>query len=447
MPASADALHPFVLKLERHHLVTASAWLSRVVAVGFQLASVRVLTSALGLEQYAVFALLASLAGWYLLADFGVGVSLQNAISEARAMNRPYDALVGLIGASGLVLLGTGGIVLWLAAPAASSYLLEPFAFLSGTQRLRFFLGSGLIFLSGTVGALVYKVWYAEHRGYLANVMIALSAGLGFAAVTLIAGSNADDKLGWSIVGYLLPSAVLPLAALAARSGPLLWKTGSVGTSAALDLFGRAGRFWVFGLMSALVLQVDYLVISQTLPAQDIAVYNVATKVFGTLFFVFNAALLALWPVLAEALARRQFAEASRRLRRYLLGGLLMMALGSAALAVVMPELTRFLSPRHLVQVPLSLTLLLAVYYLLRVWTDTFAMALQSMSQLRTFWILVPLQAAISVGLQIVLAPRLGLNGVVLSLIASFLLTVVWGLPFALRRHMSCSSGPSHASA
>ena len=239
MPASADALHPFVLKFERHHLVTASAWLSRVVAVGFQLASVRVLTSALGLEQYAVFALLASLAGWYLLADFGVGVSLQNGISEARATDRPYDALVGLIGATGLILLGAGGIALWLAAPAASSYLLEPFAFLSGTQRLRFFwLGPHPSQQHDRRDGL--QVWYAEHRGYLANGLIAFSAGLGFAAVTLIGRLNVDDKLGWSIVGYLLPGAMLPLVALAARSGPMLWNARNIGSGAARHLFGRA---------------------------------------------------------------------------------------------------------------------------------------------------------------------------------------------------------------
>ena len=387
-----------------------------------------------------MFALLTSLAGWYLLADFGVGVSIQNGISEARAMGHSYDALTGLLGAMGLVLLAVGGVALWLVASPVSAYLLKSFAFLTSVQRLAFFFWSGLILLGATIGTLVYKIWYAEHQGYLANGMVALCACLSYGAVTWIGLSDIDDKLGWSIAGYLLPNALLPLVALVIRSAPVLWKIGTLDPAATRRLFGRAGRFWLFGLLSALVLQVDYLIISQTLLAEDIAVYNVATKVFATLFFIFNAALLAVWPVIAEALVRRQHTEVRHKLRRYLLGGLMLMVLGSAGVVLAMPRLTHLLSPRHPVQVPLSLTLLLAFYYMLRVWSDTFAMALQSMSRLQVFWVLVPLQALISIVLQILLTPRFGLNGVMIALIASFVLTVVWGLPIALRRHMTYQS-------
>jgi O-antigen/teichoic acid export membrane protein len=41
----------------------------------------------------------------------------------------------------------------------------------------------------------------------------------------------------------------------------------------------------------------------------------------------------------------------------------------------------------------------------------------------------VPVQAVISVGLQIYLTPRFGIAGMVIALIAAFLMTVSWVLP------------------
>src|SRR3954451_20467043 len=78
----------------RHVVVTASAWISRIVSAAMQLIVVRILIQSLGIESYAVFALLYGLAGWYLLADFGLGFSLQNLISERRQRGEEDSDLV-----------------------------------------------------------------------------------------------------------------------------------------------------------------------------------------------------------------------------------------------------------------------------------------------------------------------------------------------------------------
>ncbi len=54
-----------------------------------------------------------------------------------------------------------------------------------------------------------------------------------------------------------------------------------------------------FSSLSIIVLQTDYIVMSQ-LSAADIIKYTVTMKIFGLMFFIYTAVLQALWPVCAE---------------------------------------------------------------------------------------------------------------------------------------------------
>ncbi len=55
-----------------------------------------------------------------------------------------------------------------------------------------------------------------------------------------------------------------------------------------------------FSSLSIIVLQTDYIVMSQKLSAADIIKYTVTMKIFGLMFFIYTAVLQALWPVCAE---------------------------------------------------------------------------------------------------------------------------------------------------
>jgi len=189
--------------------------------------------------------------------------------------------------------------------------------------------------------------------------------------------------------------------------------------------------------MAAITLQVDYIVLSQFLAPTDIALYALTTKVYGLAFFFYNALLMALWPVFAELLARRRVDAVRSHLRLYLELGVGYMVVSTVAMIWLMPAAVRLLAPGQALLPPAALIVGMGVYYTVRVWCDTFATLLQSMSRLRPFWLLVPAQALLSAALQWVLAPRFGLPGVVAGLTLSFLFTVAWALPVVTRRALS----------
>jgi hypothetical protein len=96
--------------------------------------------------------------------------------------------------------------------------------------------------------------------------------------------------------------------------------------------------------------------------------------------------------------------------------------------------LFRILAPGSGIAVSATLIVGFGIYYSIRVWTDTLAIVLQSMTKLLPLWLSVPVQAALSIGVQWYCVPRYGLYGVLAGLIVSFVLTVAWVFPLVIRR-------------
>lgn len=420
-------------RLPRHLVVAGTSWLSRVVSAAVQLVSVRLLLDGLGLQDYAVFALLAGLQGWFLLADFGVGYSAQNHFSEARARGDDVEDVVRAARLLALVLLAVTVPALYLCSPWLGPMLLKAFPWLPDAERARLFFVTGALSIGFAVGGIIYKLWYAQQRGYLANIVPAIAAVVGLAGVTMAGRVALESRLLFSVVAFIAPTAVLPLGVLAVQ----MLRGCTPRPAAALPLrpiLRRAVGFWCFALMGAITLQIDYVVLSQALGPREIATYSLMTKVFGLVFFVYTALILALWPVFTEMITLHRWAEVAAYLRKYITIGLAFVAACTVALVWAMPVAFRLLAPGQVIAAPVALVLLMGVYWMARVWTDTFSMLLQSVNRIRPFLLLVPVQAVLSGGLQWVLAPRLGLTGIVLGLLASFLLTVAWGLPLAALR-------------
>lgn len=422
-------------RIPAHLLVAASAWTGRLAAAVMGLYTIRLLTTVLGTENYAIFAMLVGLQGWYLLGDLGLGSSLQNFISERRAHQESYSSLVRMTGLLALLLVAVGVLLILVVAQFAAPIVLSGFSTQSAPDKVRNFFVSGVLCLIFGIGGISYKIWYAEQRGYLANLMPALAAAISLGWVATIADSGSPDKLFWCLVAMLLPQAVLPMTTFLTQVGRCS-RFSSEGNEKLWPLLQRGLKFWGFAVMSAGVLQIDYIIMSQFLPAHDIVGYNLSNKIFSLALFVYSAVLMALWPVCSEAISKSEWLQVKRHLKKSILMGAGIIAVTTVCLIMFMPEIVKLLSPREHVTVTVNFILLLGFYQLLRVWSDTYAMLLQSMSYLRPFWLYVPFQAVLSFFLQWYLVKEFGVYGVVLGLIGSFIATACWVLPLSFHRRM-----------
>lgn len=422
-----------MLRVSRVWVVAGGGWIGRGLQVAAQLAAVRILTDGLGTAGYGAFAVLGSLVGWFALSDLCIAISLQNHISERRASKREADDIIFTATVLSAGAACMTALAMLVAGPWLSGLLLSEFSSISTAQRTLAFYAMAFPGIGTALGGVVYKIWFAQHRGYLSNLVPAAGTVLGTLAVWIAAHAALPRLLAWSVVLYYGPLALFPLGALAwtaFRARHHRFRRDLV-----RPLLDRAFRFWIFGILAAAVLQVDYIIMAQILPPRDIVIYNVASKIFQLVFFVYSALLLALWPVCSEAIVRGEWTKIFVVVRRYIALGIGFVLACGIGVVLFNPWLVRIIAPSLGTPLPVTVIALLTVYIAVRIWTDTFAMILQSMNDLKILWITVPFQSILSIGLQILGARWFGLPGMIFGLTLCFVLTVAWILPLRCRFH------------
>lgn len=419
-------------KLEIFHIVTIVAWVSRLFQALVQVLIISLVTSILNIEEYAAFVLITSLTAWYMLADFGIGLSLQNTISELRTKNEDPSKYIGSAIVALIFLYVFFSLLLYLFSTMLSESLLLRYENIKN-QSIIFFISS-ILMLTSAMSSIIYKIWYAVEKGYLSNILPAIASIISLALIYAIGLLYKSDEnlLLYIMVAFLLPTCFFPFFFMIKLIlvNNFYWEK-----DLSIFLVKRGSGFFLFGLVAAITLQLDYLIISRILDSNsDIIIYHTLSKVFSISFFIYSAFLLAIWPNITEKISSGQSYLIKSYIKKYIPLGIYFMIFFTFLIIIFIDKIMPFLVKNTEVKVPVTLIILFGIYYIIRVITDTFAMILQSGNNLKPLWTAVPIQAALSVTLQLYLAEKLGLNGILIALILSFLLTVSWYLPFKVLR-------------
>lgn len=419
------------LILPSHLFVALSSWVSKAIVAGVQVISIRYLLYSLGEEQYAIFSLLSGLLIWCSISDFGVGSSLQNFISETRANKEKYDDYMktGIVISIFSCLLF---IFLYIImSKLTASFYLSSFSSIDIEAKRKFFIIASIVFIFVGVGNVSYKILFAEMVGWKANLYNAISYVIGFIAIWYLNYQGLPVSIDEALIALYGPVGLLSFSYLIYRLFAA-WK-GQFRFDLAKKIIKRGAGFLIFSFLSILVLQADYIVISQKLSPGDIVKYTVIMKLFGLVFFIYSALLQALWPVCAEYRVKGEWDKLNNLIYKNILAGVFFICASSGVIYIYQMEVISLLSKDNNYVFDISTFIILALYFSVRVWTDTFAMLLQSMNYLKILWTLVPVQVMLCGLLQWFLADYWGINGILLGLTLSFLLTVAWGLPFSYK--------------
>lgn len=415
----------------RHVWVALTAWLSGLINAGVMFATIRMLTVALGDDGYATFTILTGLLSWFYLLDFGLASSLQNQLSEHRALGKATDShiVTAVTFVASVIVLFT--IVMLTLAPFLAQGLLGRFDGLSfETRRLAFRIAT-CAFSIGALGNLGFRIWYAELHGYRSNLCISLAALIGLAGIFALIQTGDELQLEWVICWQVLPLMAVSLLAVSLVTLRAFRKGGRFRLPILRDMLARSIRFWLFTLMGVTVLGLDYMLMSQLLPARQIVLYNVVSKMSGFVLFFYSAVLTAAWPAIAELATRRRWEDIRHHVQRHVMCGLAFAALSTVAFAVWQTPIIALVAPAHAGAIPTALVLMFGGYVCIRVWTDTYVNLLLALGHNGPLLKIVPWQAVANVGLQVLLIQILGMYGAILGLCGSYLLTVSWVAPRA----------------
>jgi O-antigen/teichoic acid export membrane protein len=291
---------------------------------------------------------------------------------------------------------------------------------------------SGFVFTAAATAGASSKILYAAHKGYIANIANGIAAITGF--LLLIGGlAHVEKKVLFSICALYGPSMIFSVA-LAAQQINSAWRTRSRPKFGdAIALLRAARWFLLFNTVAAAVLQIDYIIMSQKISELEIVQYYNVAKLFTFSAFFNQAIMMAIWPRFIEQYASGQFEKIQKSIQNLILSGVGLTFLTTVFVVLAAGFLSKLLAPGTSIEFRVTVIIGFGALALVRCLTDPYAIFMQSIGNMKPLIFFAAAQAPIGAILQWILSDYLGIEGILIALVTSFLLTVAWGLPYLSR--------------
>lgn len=403
--------------------------ISKIIIALVQVVSIRILLGYLGENKYAVYVIVYSLIGWFNLSDFGLGASLQNFISEARAKKENYDKYLIAALQVIVVLFVTVLLITVFVSSYVQSIIFKNFLYVTEIQSINIILVVGIISIISCFLTKVFNVYYALHKGYIAHLVLAIPIVISMLIMVIIDRiSQKQGSILCALLVFTLPQLFIILIPFIKVFKNYFPKLLEFNLNILKTLIVRAVKFYGIIISSLAYLQTDYLVMSQTLNPNEIVEYNIFMRVFMFFSYAYVSFLTAFWPVSAEMYVAQKFEELKTLIKKYLTYATLFMILGTIFVILFSKLIIKTLAPCQNIFPNFWFILILSIYVIVKAWQDTFAIFLQSINVLKIFWIYMPFQVIVNIVLQYFLSKKYGVNGIVLGLIVSTVCVSVWVL-------------------
>lgn len=188
----------------------------------------------------------------------------------------------------------------------------------------------------------------------------------------------------------------------------------SVNTAYIKDLWGLGIKFFIIQLQMIVLYQATNILISHIAGPESVTQYNIAYKLLNVVVMVYTIILNPLWPAFTDAYTKQDYAWMNRTYRK--MQQIYIVLCAMVALVVALSPLLIRLWVRDMVQVPMGLTLCIAIYTLIHCWVSLQAILINGTGKvkLQSYVILVGL--VLHIPLSLFLGRYIGILGVVASM-------------------------------
>ena len=422
------------LTTDNHVLITASNWISRLISMCIQFFSIPILLNSLGTVQFAQYVVIASLISWYQLCDLGFGSGLQNQIIKSKYNKNSLNHLITTTAIIGIGTFIICSCLLYFLSPAITNFIFTD-SEISGNKTLIMVVNiSGVFFLGNMLLSYSQKVFYALGYGFYANFISGITNIIFIVLIIYYESKLSQDyKLIAFIIFYSAPigiSGVISVIFL----GAIYWSWSyKEFCNQILLVWKNSSKFWIISILSMLVLNVEYIIMSRLVNPEEIVSYNVLYRIFWIIISFYSGLLASSWGVFSRLSFDKRWQEIYKKIHCYILLGIVATCILGLLILIYSETIILIISNKKNIQIITSTVLFFALYIVIRIWTDTYTVVLQSISDLNYQLFITPIQALMSVGGQIYFIKIFGINGVLIGLILSFILTGAWIQPLRLR--------------
>lgn len=320
----------------------ASSLAARGVAALVPIVLIPVTLSSLGPDNFGVWMAITSVTSMFIWADLGLGNALMTRLTPLIVARAWTDAW-GLVRASYRIL---GGIAGFLAIAVGLAVAFVPWAGLLNAppeSEVRGIVGVSLFaFVVNLPLALVHRVLFAFQRVSLSNALqLTGSAG---SVVSALGAVTVDLEPAAVVLSVVLPPVAINLVASIVCCLKMRSRGGVADRVEHRTIVVPGLKFVAVSAMSALAMNVDFIIVARAASVEDVAWYSVMARIFLALGLVVTVANTPLWPANAEALARGDLRWVRQvTLRMMAVSGATVLTAGGV-LTVLREPLVRFLA-------------------------------------------------------------------------------------------------------
>jgi O-antigen/teichoic acid export membrane protein len=424
------------MKKEKKIIAEVSiSWLSRIWISGSQLVAIRLWSEHMGVDGLAAILVLITLQSWLMLADLGIGQYLQNQIVQARTRSERSSEIFRSAINMMIKIFGWASLLWILLAFFLVKILPEKWVYEVGFIWSWIVLISvGILWIFLPLPQLIYRVWFAEGKGWMSFMVSAFSQAVGCIAIFFCASGVGGKNFLINILAWIVPQILFPLYFL----GYALWKTPRDRNVSAKSICRGSSGFALFSFAGMAVTQIDFLVVSTIASSSSSLVeYGIIQKLLAAAMSLVSALISMTIPFITLNMEMGEFEKVKKRIRNVIFSGIMVMSFFIVSLISFDKYFIYLFVPRSGVIFSLGLTLILGLYWLLRVWTDVWAGYHLAVSNSRSLIVGIAFQGPITWSMMFLMYPSMGLKGIALAMVCGFLLTVAWWLPFSARVHMN----------
>jgi O-antigen/teichoic acid export membrane protein len=267
------------------------------------LLAARVTLSTLGVDGFAVFALVVGLTALIPIGDLGVGAAVTDAVARRRELGD--EGVQRVLRTSLRVLLAVSAALAIGAWALAVLGWWAPMLGLPHSWPLELAVATGLTFFAaGLPLGLSTRVLLAAERNDIALAFQGTSGVVALLIILIAAGTHAQL---WAYVAApsagaaLASAAAWPMASAASGlSLPQAVRSAAVRACPGARIAHLAGPMLVITAALPIAYQSDRLLLSHLSNLGQVAVYSVAAQLYGPLFGLIGAAGMSLWPMFAR---------------------------------------------------------------------------------------------------------------------------------------------------
>ena len=407
-----------------------TSWVNRFLSLPIQFIIMPLTMSYLGIEDYALYLILTGLVNWFYLADFSSGLVLQNMIAQNNSENKPLNQIISYSFFLMILLIISWSIILIILSPFITKLLLKNYIvndFIS--KNSYFILISILSLINVLITNTITKIYYSLGKGWQINLFSTGITILTFISNLLIYKYTTKHKLFFIIISNNLPNTIFILHYIYLKNKYNAVFNLNKFKIFVVNLIIRARYFCITGILSSIVLQMDYILISLYIDSKSVIQYNFVNKIFNISWTLFGAILISYYPILVKNSINKNWINIKSTIQKIIILGFTGYSIIFITIIIFKNIIAHYFF-NDLVIIDMNLIILFMLYSYCRVWTDTFAFLASACELSKKLFIIVLCQSILSLSLQLFFINKFNITAILLGLIASYLLTVIWYIPY-----------------